>query len=89
MRATLKNYSNFEKLSFPFVMDLYRTKMKAEARKDTSALQSLEMTYPFLFDSQFSEFIEELKEAASFVDKKYDENLSKMFEIEERNKKVN
>ena len=39
----------FDDLSFPFVMDLHRIKIKAEKRNDSVALESLKTSYPELF----------------------------------------
>lgn len=69
------------KLSLPFVMDLYRTKIKAEGRGDATAIESLQQHYPELFTEEFQNFIDNMKLVAEHLDQKYDQNFSSMFEL--------
>ena len=85
----MSNYINFDKLSLPFIMDLYRAKMKAEARGDASAIMSLKINYPELFSENFSEFIQNFKHAVKIFDYENGENFSKIFEIESNKEKTN
>lgn len=70
----------FSELSFPFVMDLYRIKMKAVGRGEKNAITSLKQHYPELFTDDFDGFIEKIKMAAGYLDKKYEQNFTSMFE---------
>lgn len=70
----------FMDLSFPFIMDLYRAKSKAEANKDIKAIESLKQHYPELFKEEFDKFITEVKLVALYLDQKYSENFSEIFQ---------
>lgn len=78
--------TNFMELSFTFIMDLYRSKVRAERDKDVSAIASLNLHYPELFSSEFAEFIENAKLATLCLDQKYDQNFSTIFEPTEKEK---
>lgn len=54
----------FMNLSFPFVMDLYRTRLKAKQRGDTLALENLMRHYPELFSEEFEDFVHEVEQLA-------------------------
>ena len=69
-------------LSFPFVMDLYRVRIKAENRADITAIESLKQFYPELFTEEFQEFIEKTKLVVSYLDQKYDQKFSRIFDPE-------
>jgi hypothetical protein len=72
----------FMDLSFSFVMDLYRTKVKAEKRGDVKAIESLLQHYPELFTDEFQEFIEKTQLVVGYLDQKYGENFSAIFSVE-------
>lgn len=82
----MKNNYFFNTVSFPFLMDLYRIKLKAEARDDKKAIESLQLHYPELFISEFDEFIQKVQMLAQYIDQKYDKNLSDMFRIDDNSK---
>ena len=70
----------FMDLSFSFVMDLYRARSSAERRGDSPAIENLKQHYPELFTEEFEEFIEGLKVTVAYLDRKYDEDYSSIFE---------
>lgn len=70
----------FNDLSFSFEMDLFRSKTNAEIRKDAAAIDDLKIHYPDLFSEEFQEFIENLKVTMEYLDKKYGENFSSIFD---------
>lgn len=72
---------NFMDLSFPFIMDLYRSKVRAERDNDASAISSLSQNYPELFTTEFEELIASAKHVAVYLDHKYEENFSSIFEV--------
>ncbi len=69
-------------LSYPFVMDLYRIKARAELRQDAAAVEDLQKKYPELFSADFEIFIENTKEVARHLDAKNGTNFSSTFELE-------
>lgn len=71
----------FSDLSFPFVMDLYRIRLKAERRGDTLAIESLKQHYPELFSVEFEDFIRVAIQVAGSKDLLYGENFSNLFQV--------
>lgn len=54
-------------LPFSFVINLYRQKCDAERKGDMSAIQNLENRDPELFSGDFDEFIEMVKDTATYL----------------------
>ena len=71
----------FKSVSFPFLIDLYLIKLKAEARNDQQSLINLHQRYPELFTIEFNNFIQNIKETVNFLDQFYNENFSKIFQV--------
>jgi hypothetical protein len=69
-------------LSFPFVMNLYRLRLKAERREDVNAIKSLQQHYPVLFTAEFEDFIEKAKLGVASLDQEHGENFSDIFSVE-------
>jgi hypothetical protein len=72
----------FDDLSFPFVMDLLRTKRNAQGRGDTKAVESLKHHYPWLFSGEFQIFVKNLESVMEDIEARYGENLSSLFEAD-------
>ncbi len=69
-------------LTWTMAIKLYHAKMKAEKRRDLSAINSLKQQYPDLFTEQFNVYIEKAKRIAFLLDCLYNENFLLMFDLE-------
>ena len=72
--------NNFDELSFTFMMDIYRVKIKAIKRDDKKALKNLEQHYPELFTEDFNQFINNLHLCVEYIHIQHGQDFRAMLE---------